>query len=67
MVAAGAERLVSTESAPALEAAVLDESAAILKQREVPTQSALLGFEWKPLYWAYVAIGAIVLYTLLKK
>ncbi len=32
-----------------------------------PAERPARTFEWKPLYWGYVAIGAIVLYILLKK
>ena len=32
-----------------------------------PSETPTLHFMWKPIYWAYMGIGAVVLYTLLKK
>lgn len=39
----------------------------ILQVPGEPAERPARTFEWKPLYWGYVAIGAIVLYILLKK
>ncbi len=63
IVAAGAEPLVLAAPVAVEATAVQDESAANLKPRE-----ELKTNRWKPIiYWGYVAIGAIVLYTLFKK